>query len=91
MQVDLPGEVLVGDFFIGFFGEFQVDEADRPFLGIRGAEIAMKIAFVAGLSEAKLKQKLIPLSCVDCVEEITLFRKFQTVKMNKVSWKNLPV
>jgi len=51
----------------------------------------LKVAFVAGLSDKKIKQKLAPLALVPEIKEIHLYRRNPLSRSEKVSWQPLPV
>ncbi len=50
----------------------------------------MKVAFVAGLSDKKLKQKLAPLAQLPEIKEIHLYRRRPLSGIEKVTWLPLP-
>lgn len=49
----------------------------------------MRLAFVSGLSDKKLAQKLLPLQALDEVEEIHLYRR-RPYRGNKIHWVPIP-
>ncbi|CRI64472.1 hypothetical protein THIOKS11950014 [Thiocapsa sp. KS1] len=51
--------------------------------------MVLKIAFVAGLSDKKLRQKLQPLQALSIVEHIDLYRR-QPYADHKIRWQKLP-
>jgi len=55
----------------------------------RNGQTDMKIAFVAGLSEKKLRQKLAPLQALDFVDRIDLYRRAPFVD-KKIHWQEIP-
>lgn len=48
------------------------------------------IAFVAGLSDKKLRQKLEPLASLKCVHGIDLYRRSPFVGLSCVRWRRIP-
>jgi len=59
-------------------------------MSIRGGP-CLKVAFVAGLSDKKLRQKLAPLALLPEIKEIHLYRRNPLSGSEKVSWQPLPV
>jgi len=53
--------------------------------------IALKVAFVAGLSDKKLKQKLVPLALLPEINGVHLYRRRPLSGLEKITWQPLPV
>jgi glycosyltransferase involved in cell wall biosynthesis len=50
----------------------------------------LKVAFVAGLSDKKLIQKLDPLTRLNAIQSIHLYRRRPIKNLNKIDWQRLP-
>lgn len=50
----------------------------------------LRVAFVGGLSDKKLRQKLLPLTQLESVASLDVFRRSPPPPMPKVSWVRLP-
>ena len=50
----------------------------------------LKVAFVAGLSDKKLIQKLDPLTRLNAIQSIHLYRRNPIADLDKITWQRLP-